>query len=362
MKITDSTLSLVSAHDTLTRDVSRESLHVWRQGSEPQIRQAQGDPAGRLRQQAMALLQRPPEIPADTRQARAAEPALATALADGEEPLSGEHRLEMSLLRLLVERLTGRSIQLVTPGDLKPCADELGPQSPSHGTETAPQREGWGMVYQNYSSHYEAERTQFQAQGLIRTADGLEIQIQIELSMSREFFTESSLTLRAGDALKDPLVINFEGRAAELTRQSYSFDIDADGVSEQIHFVAPGSGFLALDRNGDGMINDGSELFGPQSGDGFAELSRHDSDGNGWIDENDPIFGALRIWSRDAQGEEQLVALGARGIGAIYLGHITTPFEIKNGENQLLGVVRDSGLYLGEEGNAGTVQQLDLVV
>jgi hypothetical protein len=54
--------------------------------------------------------------------------------------------------------------------------------------------------------------------------------------------------------------------------------------------------------------------------------------------------------------------LGAKGIGAIYLGHITTPFELKNGENQLLGAVRESGVYLREEGPAGTLQQVDLVV
>ncbi|MEJ2692649.1 MAG: hypothetical protein P8166_06190 [Candidatus Thiodiazotropha sp.] len=218
------------------------------------------------------------------------------------------------------------------------------------------------MIYQNYQSHYEAERTHFQVEGLVRTADGREIKLDIQLGMSREFFSESSLSLRAGDALKDPLVVNFSGQAAELTRQSFSFDIDADGVSDQIHFVTPESGFLALDRNADGVVNDGSELFGAESGDGFADLARFDGDGNGWIDENDPVFDSLRIWSKDEQGRDQLVGLGAKGIGAIYLGHITTPFELKNGENQLLGAVRESGVYLREEGPAGTLQQVDLVV
>ncbi len=362
MKITDSTLSLASTHEAVVRDVSRESLQVWRQGSQPQSREVEGDPAGRLRQHAMALLQRPPEIPANPPEVQAPKITATTAIADGDEPLDDEHALELSLLRLLVERITGCRINVINPAELKPCETEIELESPPDETQPAPQREGWGMIYQNYRSHYESERTHFQAQGVVKTADGREIAIQIQLGMSREFFSESSLTLRAGDALKDPLVVNFGGRAAELTRQSYSFDIDADGASDQIHFVTPGSGFLALDTNSDGVINDGSELFGPQSGDGFAELARHDSDGNGWIDENDPVFSALRIWSKDTQGQDQLVALGARGIGAIYLGHITTPFEIKDSQNQLLGVVRDSGLYLGEEGSAGTLQQLDLVV
>lgn len=64
--------------------------------------------------------------------------------------------------------------------------------------------------------------------------------------------------------------------AASLTERDFAFDIDLDGHADQIAFVGTGSGFLALDRNGDGEINDGSELFGPESGDGFAELAAYD--------------------------------------------------------------------------------------
>jgi hypothetical protein len=54
--------------------------------------------------------------------------------------------------------------------------------------------------------------------------------------------------------------------------------------------------------------------------------------------------------------------LGKRGVGAIYLGHVATPFDLKDDNNQLLGQVRSSGLYLDEEGKTGTVQQVDLVI
>jgi len=252
---------------------------------------------------------------------------------------------------------------VVTPGDLK--AESSSPsvqpsqQDRHHSTD---ERQGWGMIYQNYRFHAESEQTSFQAQGIVRTADGQEIAIAVQLNMSRDFFSESSQTLRAGDALKDPLVVNFSGNAAALTKQTFTFDIDADGNSDQIHFVAPESGFLALDKNQDGTINDGSELFGALSGNGFADLAKHDVDGNGWIDESDPIFESLRIWSKDAEGSDQLVGLGAKGVGAIYLGHITTPFDLKDENNQLTGVVRDSGLYLQETGGVGTLQQVDLVV
>lgn len=65
-----------------------------------------------------------------------------------------------------------------------------------------------------------------------------------------------------------------------LTEAKYNFDLDSDGREDLISFVRPGSGFLALDLNGDGRVNDGRELFGPATGDGFAELARYDQDGN----------------------------------------------------------------------------------
>ena len=358
MKIIESSLNMQSTRTAETREVSRESLTLWQRGSESETREIRGEAAGLLRRRAMALLQTPPARPESV-----PEPQSRQAVVDGDEPLDKQQSMEVSLLRLLVERMTGRSIEVVTPNDLK-CCPEVGESGPSPAASSSPpdEGEGWGMVYENYQSHYESEQTRFQAQGVVRTADGQEIELNIQLNMSREFFSEESQVIRAGEALKDPLVVNFSGQAAELTQQTYHFDIDADGIEDQIHFLRPSSGFLALDKNADGVINDGSELFGALSGDGFADLSRHDSDGNGWIDESDAVFDSLRIWTRDEQGLDQLVALGAKGVGAIYLGHITTPFELKSNSNELQGVVRETGLYLQEDGVAGTLQQIDLVV
>jgi len=362
MKIIDSTMTLQSSHNRVVQDVARESLRVWQDGSEPVEQELRGERVGQLRHRVTALLQHPP-APSRTVATDTGSVDSGCVISDGSEPLDKMQNLEVSLLKLLVERFTGRSIEVTTPAELKSesgatVAQESRPRPVDEGAA----RQGWGMVYENYRSHSESEQTSFQAQGVVRTADGREITIDIELNMSREFLSQEFQSLRAGDALKDPLVVNFSGNAAELTQQQFSFDIDADGNSDQIHFVTSGSGFLALDKNQDGVINDGSELFGALSGDGFADLARYDSDGNGWIDEGDAIFDSLRIWSKDGEGQDRLVALGAQGIGAIYLGHITTPFELKDGENRLTGVVRDSGLYLGEEGGAGTLQQIDLVV
>ena len=184
--------------------------------------------------------------------------------------------------------------------------------------------------------------------------------------MGRQFISEEAGEVRVGAELQDPLVINFEGTAAELTERTFAFDLDNDGESDQIHFTGANSGFLALDANDNGQIDNGSELFGPATGNGFGELALYDEDGNDFIDEGDSVYESLRVWQKDTAGNDRLIALGEAGVGAIYLGSTTTPFQVKDDENELQGVVRSSGIYLKEEdgqpAGVGTVQQLDLVI
>jgi hypothetical protein len=55
-----------------------------------------------------------------------------------------------------------------------------------------------------------------------------------------------------------------------------------------------------------------------------------------------------------------LQGLKQSGVGAIYLGRAATPFDVNGEQGNALGQVRASGLFLGEDGHAGSVQQLDL--
>ena len=264
------------------------------------------------------------------------------------------------------EILTGKKVRLFNPDELK-HDDAAQPHSQHTAQPAQPaqpaQRQGWGVEYDRHETIRESERTSFAAEGVVRTSDGKEIRFQLALEMSREFFQESNISIRAGDAVrKDPLVINFDGNAAQLTDTKFDFDIDSDGAADSISFVGAGSGFLALDKDGNGAIDNGSELFGTQSGDGFAELAAYDGDGNNWIDENDAVYSKLQIWSKDVAGQDTLSTLAQRNIGALYLGNVATPFDLKNSSNDLQGQVRSSGIYLNEDGGAGTMQQIDLLV
>ena len=124
-----------------------------------------------------------------------------------------------------------------------------------------------------------------------------------------------------------------------------------------------GRGFLAFDKNGDGIINDGSELFGALTGDGFSELALYDEDGNGWIDEADSIFSKLRVWTKDENGKDILLSLKEADLGAIYLNRVSTEFSVNNTEtNEQNAQVRSTGVYLKESGGAGSIQQIDFAV
>ena len=215
-----------------------------------------------------------------------------------------------------------------------------------------------------YSAEFyyeENETTSFSTDGVVKTSDGREISFNVELTMSRTFTQYTSETIDFGSPrFMDPLVINLDAPAADVKDQKFFFDLDADGHEEAISRLGSGSGFLALDKNGDGRINDGSELFGALNGDGFSDLAKYDNDGNGWIDEADEIFDKLLIWSKDANGNDELVGLGKAGVGAIYLGSQNTQFSMNNAQNETNAMVRQTGMFLYENGGVGTIQQLDL--
>ncbi|MCI5620423.1 MAG: hypothetical protein MR355_02475 [Lachnospiraceae bacterium] len=221
----------------------------------------------------------------------------------------------------------------------------------------------WQRITATSGFMSESESTTFASSGMVQTQDGRNISFNVEVSMSRAFMAEFN-TLEAQNYIKtDPLMINLDTNIGSVSDQKFFFDLDADGKKEEISFAGKGSGFLALDQNEDGTINDGSELFGTKSGDGFKDLARYDEDGNGWIDENDSVFSRLRIWTKDSEGNDYLIDLKKADVGAIYLGNQDTQFSLKDEANRLNAEIKKTGIYLKESSGAvGTLNHVDLVV
>lgn len=222
-----------------------------------------------------------------------------------------------------------------------------------------------GTGWSHYSFYYcaESETTCFSTTGTAITADGRQLSFNVSVEMSRSFVEMAEEKIEFGQPrLCDPLVINLNTNTASVSDQKFFFDIDSDGEKEEISMLCKESGYLALDTNADGIINDGSELFGTQSGNGFKDLLAHDEDGNGWIDEADSIFQKLKIWTMDENGDSTLIDILDAGIGAIYLGYENTEFSLKNEAHETNAVIQKTGLFLYENGTSGTIQQMDLAV
>ena len=103
-----------------------------------------------------------------------------------------------------------------------------------------------------------------------------------------------------------PLAIELYGEELLTTsvEDGVSFDMDGDGMAEQTAWLKKGSGFLVWDKNGDGMVNDGTEMFGEatvmsdgkRAENGVEALKDLDSDNNNIINQYDELWGELRIW------------------------------------------------------------------
>ncbi|MBY0463955.1 MAG: hypothetical protein K2W33_03315, partial [Burkholderiales bacterium] len=279
----------------------------------------------------------------------------------------------LTLVRM-IEAITGMRIRVVQLKDLQPlvagtqpdATDGKPPQpasAPSGQQPATAADADWGLVYEREVTQTASESVSVQTSGQVKTADGRTIDFQLDVAITSMQSSTTSESLRLGNAkLKDPLVIHFDGPVGELRNVAFKFDLDADGTTDSVPFVGTGSGFLALDANRNGQIDDGRELFGTQSGDGFADLAKLDADGNGWIDEADPAYAQLSVWRMDAAGQTHLQSLASQNVGALYLGRVASDMTLREGGmGQQLGQLRSSGMYLTNTGQAGALQQIDLV-
>jgi hypothetical protein len=146
-----------------------------------------------------------------------------------------------------------------------------------------------------------------------------------------------------------PIILDLNGDGVKTLSISsgVKFDLFADGAAINTGWVSSGDGLLVLDRNSDGSINDGSELFGTatslnngqRASDGYAALRELDSNNDGVISSEDAAFADLRIWvdgnSDGVSGGGEMHTLDSLGISSINAQAVTS-FDKDNGN--LLGL------------------------
>lgn len=354
MKIAQSDIDFSTSHSFVQEDVTQESFRYWKDDSaDENVQSIESDTLTLSAESLMRQFQR---------YSSSAESF--SCCNDSVEELNPK----LLSTQLILEALTGKKINTAS---FQPVGKELAQPPPLTNSQWLEKRDhleqgfGWGMEYEYFNSHREEESLVFSATGSVITDDNRKIDLGYQLAMSRQFYQEVSVHFEAGDGAKkliDPLVINFDNNGVGFGPFTLDFDLDGDGQVENISFVSPGSGFLAVDVNSDGIINDGTELFGPQTGNGFAELAQFDSDGNGWLDESDPLFDTLKIWMADNYGNLILSSAAEKNVGAIFLEGEHTDFTFTDEHNNSLAQLKKSSIALGENATTLFVGELDLVV
>lgn len=292
---------------------------------------------------------------------------------DEQEELSLPSQLR--LMKALIEAFTG--IKITLPKQFNPQSGDqtaTNATTPNNQSAAATGNPEDNRAVEVTTLSLEQESVSFSAKGALTTKDGKVVNLNLGFALDYRLLSANERLTSAGK-LKDPLVLNLDGLVAGFTQGTFNFDLDADGNKEEVTKLDKGSAFLAMDRNGNGQIDDGKELFGALSGNGFADLAGLDQDGNGVLDEGDSQFAQLRLY----RPGEALLTLGEKKIGAIFLQSAATEFqhlgvdpagqEASSDTAQATttpapspAVLRQSGIYVTEDGKAGTVQQLDLRV
>jgi hypothetical protein len=281
----------------------------------------------------------------------------------GEVKIGRHEATRAGLAKRLIHGLTGKKVKIKDLKELlKNHEDQKDDDKKVKSEAHEPEMKAWNITYDSHEAYYEKEQMSFNAGGVVRTADGREITFSLDLMMSREFMSETTVNLAAAGVGAGNIVIDFEGPASDLSDSEFTVIPDSEEDNESTTFLSVGGGRLTLDLNNDGQINGDNEIIGASTGNGFAELAVHDEDGNGWIDENDSVYQQLSVYSKDAEGNEAVSGLKESNVGAINLGSVDTRFALKDSENQQVGQIEKSGVYLNEDGTAGIVQQVSVKV
>ncbi|MFL0796521.1 MAG: hypothetical protein K6L73_03395 [Cellvibrionaceae bacterium] len=276
------------------------------------------------------------------------------------QPLS----LRLQIMKMMVEMITGKKVETIADSEQtnqpqKESNTVLQASIRAEFTEsqtTAAENSAFGLRYHYRETMEEYEYSQFSGTAHITLDDGREITIALQRVQERYYQAQDELLIEVGTAAIDPLMISAPNTQLMFTDEKFNFDLNSDGQQEALQQLSQGNYFLALDKNHDGIINNGRELFGPTFGNGFLELAEYDEDGNSFIDSGDSVFTQLRLL--DGTGKI-LVPLDSLNIGAISLDAIATPYTFKNDNNEAVAVSRGSSFYVTEGGNAGSVQQVD---
>lgn len=252
--------------------------------------------------------------------------------------------------RILEQLTTGKLLSWIEAGSAEKITAQQ--QQTALSTETAPAVAATNSGNTVFEWNYRYQELSASFTGEAQLQDGNNISWSFDFSIKEEYFSFQSYQQAP---LKDPLILSMTGTAVSLQNTGTAFDFSGQGN----HAVLPGLGsgqyYLVRDQNANGKADNGTEMFGPASGQGFAELATLDDNSNGFIETTDQGWQQLALWN----GKSEFKTLAEMGIAAISAQSVATAFGLYDGNN-LLGRIARSGIFLTEQGTPGLIQQVDL--
>ena len=163
----------------------------------------------------------------------------------------------------------------------------------------------------------------------------------------------------------DPLTLDLDGDGFETTGATDSgvyFDLANNGIKVRTGWISPDDGLLALDRNGNGTIDSGAELFGdatPLAGgglalDGLHALAGQDSNSDGYVDALDANWSVMKVWrdmNQDGISQSaELTSLAANNIALLSTARLVNSEVLENGNR-----IADLGSFTRTDGGSGLI-------
>lgn len=270
-----------------------------------------------------------------------------------DDPLAGLDP-KYRIMAMMLEALTGQKATLVA---FRASSTSSFAVANTNTNAAAPLSNSPILEYQYHRE--ELNQMSFSAEGKVRLEDGSVRAFSLSIQWEQSFSESMRLRIQDGKVLTDPLVISLDG-AQPLSSNAFAFNLTGK-EGETLPYLSGRAGYLAQDTDQDGKITEGSELFGPETGKGFMELSALDEDRNGWIDGNDTAFKQLKIWMVSESGEE-LLSLQEVGIGAISLQTAALDYTVKSDIDTPIARYKNASVALGENGGTYGVFEVDVAV
>ncbi len=186
--------------------------------------------------------------------------------------------------------------------------------------------------------------------------NGKHLSLNYSFTLASEKVKYSSFESTAA-ALKDPLIVQFGDRSIGEISGQEKFDINQDSEIDNLPIFSGDVGYLVYDKNNNNKADNGSELFGPTSGNGFSELSLLDENNNGFLDKEDSAYNKLYLWQPD---KNTWLSLADAGIEVISTNAIATPYSFYNKDDEVQAQMRSSSIAISESGRGLGVHQVDV--